>query len=640
MPARLALFYDFAIEKKNGGCSFQEGYIITENGGGMMFFGVEIEDSSSIWKGETEKTLLRMKEAGCRQIVPYLTMEAEKCETEQDVHEKDGSGQKNGRANGMDCDTVWKRLKRFDELAEDCGVERKVLHVTAKFLEETELEMVCELVKRMAIGFLVIDFPNDSLEGFFSADITEKDATEKWHRLEERLQSEGCELLFFATEISLCKKEGEKTAFEVWTEKCRTGMALDIGVLARAGIKPEQFLWNHADAVKAVFFRDVNRTGEEVSFEKGIIDLKSCFQFARANGVLQIIAYGSETVKALHVLSSWTGMREHTTSILSILDVDTGKETELHRFSDQVIEAPNWLEDGKTLLYNADGRIFRYRIDQDETEKVDTGFCVKCNNDHVPSPDNRFLAVSCEPPGEREGKPYESHIYVMPLEIQKPENRGRETAAGTDSGGRKEICPKEITGSGCSYLHGWSPDGKMLVYCAFRKRPEEENMRIEICTIPVSGGQETCLTDGVGYNDGPEYSPDGGHIWFNSTRSGLMQVWRMDSDGGNLVQMTDSDANNWFGHVSPDGKRVIYLTFAKGELEPHEHLPNMHVELHIMNYDGSGKRKLLDLFGGQGTMNVNSWSPDSRKIAFVKYEWTGSGKDSGDRYSSRQLHYF
>ena len=98
-----------------------------------------------------------------------------------------------------------------------------------------------------------------------------------------------------------------------------------------------------------------------------------------------------------------------------------------------------------------------------------------------------------------------------------------------------------------------------------------------------------------------------------------MQVWRMNRDGSGLTRMTDSDANNWFGHVSPDGKHVIYLTFAKGELEPNEHLPNMYVSLGMMDYDGQNKKKVLDLFGGQGSINVNSWAPDSRRIAYVKY---------------------
>lgn len=610
-----------------------------------MLFGVEVEDACSKWWKETEKIVCRIKEAGCRQIVPYLTWGAEEGKTEQEIYENGGSGQKSRSATGKDCDAVWQCLEQFDELAKDCSLEWKVLRVAAKCLEETEVEKVCELVKGRTICFLVSDFPDDGLKRDFSPDITEK-----WYRMAETLRTVGCELLFLATEASLSKIEGEKTAFEAWTERCGTGMAVDVGIMAQTGRKPEQFLWKHADAVKAVFFRDVDSTGAEVAFEKGSIDLKSCFQFARANGALQITAYRAaggrsgrystqeqmavqeeiwedRTVKALQVLSSWTGMREHTTSILSMLNVDTGEETELHRFPDQVVEAPNWLNDGNTLLYNADGQIFCYRIDRDEVEKIDTGFCTKCNNDHVPSPDNRFLAVSCEPQGDRDGESYESRIYVMPLETQKSEekkeNGGRKTAI--DSGDGEDICPEEVTGPGCSYLHGWSPDGKLFVYCAFRKRPEEKKMRIEICAIPASGGQEICLTDGVGYNDGPEYSPDGAHIWFNSTRSGLMQVWRMDSDGGNLKQMTDSDANNWFGHVSPDGKRVVYLTFAKGELEPHEHLPNMHVALYVMNYDGSGKRKLLDLFGGQGTINVNSWSPDSRKIAFVKYELAKTG---------------
>ena len=166
-----------------------------------------------------------------------------------------------------------------------------------------------------------------------------------------------------------------------------------------------------------------------------------------------------------------------------------------------------------------------------------------------------------------------------------------------------------------SFLHGISFDGREMAYCAFRDK------QVDIYTIPVEGGVERCLTDGKGYNDGPEYSPDDRHIWFNSTRNGLMQVFRMNRDGSELTQMTDSESNNWFPHVSPDGRQVVYLTFRKGDLEPWQHLPDKQVELWLMDIDGGNKRKLTDVFGGQGTINVNSWNQDSRRFAFVSYRY-------------------
>ena len=155
-------------------------------------------------------------------------------------------------------------------------------------------------------------------------------------------------------------------------------------------------------------------TGQEAPLGKGMVDLKACFQFARANGALQIVdmdaATLEDTCRAGKMLSGWTGDRDNTDSILCTMDVETGEETVLHEFPG-IIEAPNWLNDGNTLLYNADGKIYRYEIDKDHVEQVDTGFCVQCNNDHVPSPDNQLLAVSCMPPELTDGT-YESHIYV------------------------------------------------------------------------------------------------------------------------------------------------------------------------------------------------------------------------------------
>lgn len=541
-----------------------------------MYFGVQTYGVSKEWKQDPEGFLKKIYEAGYRQIEPCLGFRVD------------------ARDYGF---WIPEDLEQAMPLLAKYHIEVHAVHIFLdEYHYERELAILTELAQKYHISWFVVKSP-----ARLTKDVLDETAA-RYRELAEELEKAGAGLLIHNEKEDICIRVNGKTAYEYLLEACgeKVGAEVDAGWMYCGGVDPEEFLWAHADRVKAVHYKDMKITGQEAPLGKGMVDLKACFQFARANGALQIVdmdaATLEDTCRAGKMLSGWTGDRDNTDSILCTMDVETGEETVLHEFPG-IIEAPNWLNDGNTLLYNADGKIYRYEIDKDHVEQVDTGFCVQCNNDHVPSPDNQLLAVSCMPPELTDGT-YESHIYVLPM-----------------TGGE----PKDLTGPGLSYLHGWSPDGKELAYCAFRKKPEEETMRIEICTIPSDGGEETCLTDGKGYNDGPEYSPDGKHIWFNSTRSGLMQVWRMNRDGSGLTQMTDSDANNWFGHVSPDGKHVIYLTFAKGELEPNEHLPNMYVSLGMMDYDGQNKKKLLDLFGGQGSINVNSWAPDSRRIAYVKY---------------------
>lgn len=541
-----------------------------------MYFGVQMYGVSKEWKQDPEGFLKKIYEAGYRQIEPCLGFRVD------------------ARDYGF---WIPEDLEQAMPLLAKYHIEVHAVHIFLdEYHYERELAILTELAQKYHISWFVVKSP-----ARLTKDVLDETAA-RYRELAEELEKAGAGLLIHNEKEDICIRVNGKTAYEYLLEACgeKVGAEVDAGWMYCGGVDPEEFLWTHADRVKAVHYKDMKITGQEAPLGKGMVDLKACFQFARANGALQIVdmdaATLEDTCRAGKMLSGWTGDRDNTDSILCTMDVETGEETVLHEFPG-IIEAPNWLNDGNTLLYNADGKIYRYEIDKDHVEQVDTGFCVQCNNDHIPSPDNQLLAVSCMPPELTDGT-YESHIYVLPM-----------------TGGE----PKDLTGPGLSYLHGWSPDGKELAYCAFRKKPEEETMRIEICTIPSDGGEETCLTDGKGYNDGPEYSPDGKHIWFNSTRSGLMQVWRMNRDGSGLIQMTDSDANNWFGHVSPDGKHVIYLTFAKGELEPNEHLPNMYVSLGMMDYDGQNKKKLLDLFGGQGSINVNSWAPDSRRIAYVKY---------------------
>jgi TolB protein len=250
-------------------------------------------------------------------------------------------------------------------------------------------------------------------------------------------------------------------------------------------------------------------------------------------------------------------------------------------------EAPNWSRDGKYFLFNQGGRIYKLPVSGGQPQILDTGFAVRCNNDHGISPDGTQLVISDQSQEKRQ-----SLIYILPI------------GGGT---------PRRITQLGPSYWHGWSPDGKMLAYCA------ERNGEYDIYTIPVSGGEENRLTTAAGLDDGPDYSHDGQYIYYNSERSGLMQIWRMKTDGTDQRQITSDEYNNWFPHPSPDGKWIVFLSYEK---EVKGHPANKDVMLRLMPIGGGEIQVLAKLFGGQGTINVPSWSPDSRQIAFVSYRLT------------------
>jgi Tol biopolymer transport system component len=278
------------------------------------------------------------------------------------------------------------------------------------------------------------------------------------------------------------------------------------------------------------------------------------------------------------------------TSLLETLDLSSGKRETVKEFPYR-IEAPNWTPDGKALIYNSGGKLYRINLSGGAEEEINTDFAVNCNNDHLLSSDGKQIAISH---GTKEdGK---SRIYTLPI------------GGGT---------PQLITPLAPSYLHGWSPDGQRLAYCADR------NGNYDVYVIPATGGEEVRLTTAEGLDDGPEYSPCGNYIWFNSVRSGWMQVWRMNADGSEQTQMTfDMERNSWFPHVSPDGKQVVYIAYNKNDVTPGDHPADKNVELLLMPATGGTPRVILSLFGGQGSLNVNSWSPDSRKIAFVSYKVT------------------
>ena len=287
-------------------------------------------------------------------------------------------------------------------------------------------------------------------------------------------------------------------------------------------------------------------------------------------------------------------MAQEIHSYLEIYDLATRTHKVVKEFP-FLVEAPNWTPDGKWLVVNKDGKLWKMAPDgSTELIEIQSGDITQCNNDHVVTADGKWIGLSSNDPSNKGG--YNSYVYLMPFE-----------------GGQ----PRRITAEGPSYLHGISPDGKMAAYCAFRGPKQEQ----DVWVIPIKGGKEVRLTDAPGLDDGPEYSPDGKYIWFNSVRTGRMQVWRMKANGKKQTQMTfDGDMNSWFPHVSPDGKNVVYIAYHAEDVEPGSHPANYNVQLRMIPAVGGEPEVLTDLFGGQGSLNVNSWSPDSCRFAFMSYQ--------------------
>lgn len=250
--------------------------------------------------------------------------------------------------------------------------------------------------------------------------------------------------------------------------------------------------------------------------------------------------------------------------------------------SPRLWEAPNWSPDGRWLVLNSDGKLWRLSVRGGQPEQIPTGDVKGINNDHGITRDGKWIAISA------------GNIFVVPW-----------------AGGE----PRQVTSLKPSYFHGWSPDGRTLAYCAQR------NGNFDLYGVPFEGGEERRLTASPAYDDGPDYSPDGRWIYFNSDRSGSWDIWRVPAAGAGekdagAERITSDDMEDWFPHPSPDGKWLVWLSFQKGTKG---HPANRQVALRMMPARGGTIVEVKKLFGGQGTLNVNSWSPDSRHFAYVSY---------------------
>ncbi|HWB99667.1 MAG TPA: hypothetical protein VG672_23330 [Bryobacteraceae bacterium] len=269
--------------------------------------------------------------------------------------------------------------------------------------------------------------------------------------------------------------------------------------------------------------------------------------------------------------------------------------------ADTVFEAPNWSPDGKFLLTNSGGRLYRIPVDREgsvEPEPVAIDPSLRLNNDHAPSPDGKQIAFSASSPVSRG-----SQVYLVNAD-----------------GSNLRLMVKETP----SYFHGWSPDGKYLAYVHQHPGADGAPANYDIFRIPAAGGAPEQLNANPGYDDGPDYSPDGKWIYFNSNRSGGWDIWRIPAAGAGpqdrkAERVTSDEWEDWFPHPSPNRKWLLFLSFAKGTENHNDKLPG--TRLRMMPMRGAPRIDVLTtFFGGQGTINVNSWSPDSRRFAYVIYE--------------------
>jgi WD40-like Beta Propeller Repeat len=275
-------------------------------------------------------------------------------------------------------------------------------------------------------------------------------------------------------------------------------------------------------------------------------------------------------------------------SSITVIGVDGTAKQVIH-MSPRRFGAPNWSPNGTYLLLNAGGKLWRLSVSGGEPKELPAELPGWVDINHGFSPDGKTMAVTAGGP-----------IFLLPV-----------------AGG----APRRVTDNAPSYFLGWSPNGRTLVYTANR------GANYDIFAIDARGGPERRLTTHPGFDDSPDYSPDGKWIYFNSDRVKGFDIWRMPAAGAGAgdakaERVTSDERDDWFPHTSPDGKSLIFLSYAAGTAgHPSDH----DVLIRRMPVPGTrvGSAKIEDVvrfIGGHGSIGSRPFSPDGRRFAYISYQ--------------------
>jgi Tol biopolymer transport system component len=276
-------------------------------------------------------------------------------------------------------------------------------------------------------------------------------------------------------------------------------------------------------------------------------------------------------------------MRE--SSLVNVQIEDQYRRAIVIRSGSTPMQSPNWAPGGRDIYVHESGRLVDIPVLDPQIggtpRPVDVGPLLDCSGNFGVAPDGQTIAVSCADAARGNHQ-----VYVVPLH-----------------GG----APKRLTnGPESGYFHAWSPDGTSLAFTRGKAS------RADIYAVSVEGGAEKRLTTDT-LNDGPDYTADGKYIYFDSARSGRLQIWRMNADGSEPTQVTGDLSANSSPHVSPDGKSVAFLSQASDSGDA-----IARTTLKILTPADGMIRAVTEFDGNRGSLAMNSWL-DHNHLALIEY---------------------